>query len=65
MAIPMSERHAHTLEEAGFSEAQVDALLAVFTVHHHSHSIDEVIGLEEHLEELGEDCEDDGPDDDE
>lgn len=63
----MSERKAaETLEEAGFSEAQVEALLAVFAIHPHTHSIDEIIGLEEQLDEIGEECEEiSGPDDDE
>lgn len=62
----MTERHiTESLEEAGFSEAQIEALLHVFAIHPHTHNIDEIIGLEEHLEELGEDCDSDEPEEDE
>ena len=60
----MSERHIiEALEQAGFTEAQVEALIEAFTLHHHSHSLDEIIGLEDRLEqqldEISEECEDD------
>ena len=61
-----AERHIiDSLEEAGFSEAQVEALIAAFTVNHHSHTIDEVLGLQEELEEIGGEEEDDSESDDE
>ena len=58
----MSDRHVmQSLEEAGFSEAQIEALIEAFTFHHHSHSLDEIIGLEDRLEqqldEITEECE--------
>ena len=60
----MSERQiTETLEDAGFTEAQVHALLEAFTLHHHTHSIDEVLGLEEQLEEIDDECEPDDRDD--
>lgn len=65
MSTHMSEeRISETLEQAGFSEAQTEALMAVFAVHPHTHSIDEIIGLEEQLEEIGEE-EDEESDDEE
>ena len=66
MSTPLSDRQVtETLEEAGFTESQVEALLAAFTVHHHSHSIDEVIGLEEQLDEMTDECEPEESEDDE
>lgn len=66
MSTPLSDRQiSESLEEAGFSESQVEALLGAFTVHHHSHSIDEVIGLEEQLDEIGDECEPEESEDDE
>ena len=51
------------LEAAGFSEDQAEALLRLFTVHHHTHSIDEVIGLEDQLSELEDEADEDDADD--
>lgn len=59
------ERICETLEHAGFSESQIEALMAVFAVHPHTHSIDEIIGLEEQLEEIGEEDEEPDSDDEE
>lgn len=55
----MDERQR--LEQAGFSDEQIEALMDAFTVHHHHHDMDEVDGLEEELSELGlgEDSDDD------
>ena len=57
------ERVCDILEQAGFSEGQVEALTQEFAIHPHTHSIDEIIGLEEQLEEIGE--EDEESDDEE
>ena len=50
------------LEDAGFSEDQIEALFRNFAVRHHHHSIDEIDDLEEALEDAGvlDDVEDDG-----
>ena len=62
----MSERQIiDSLEQAGFTEAQIEALVEAFTLHHHSHSLDEVIGLEDRLaelDEISEECESDDDD---
>ena len=51
----MSERQIiDSLEEAGFTEAQVEALIGAFTLHHHVHPVDEILGLEDRLQELDE-----------
>lgn len=51
----MSERHvAAILQEGGFSESQIEALTSVFAVLHHSHQIDEINGLVDQLDEIGE-----------
>ena len=51
----MTEQDAERQLESCFSEEQIECLMAVFTMHHHSHSIEEVIGLEEELDDLEED----------
>lgn len=65
MSSHMSEERAcETLEHAGFSESQIEALTAVFAIHPHTHSIHEIIGLEEQLEEIAEEEEDEPDSDD-
>lgn len=61
----MTKIEIQSLEEAGFSDAQIQALTEVFATRGHSHAIDDIIGLEEQLEEIGADDDEDGDDDDE
>ena len=48
-----------SLEDAGFSEDQIEALFRNFATHPHDHEIEDIIDLPEALEELGVDVEDD------
>lgn len=59
------ERISETLEQAGFSEGQVEALMQIFALHPHNHTIDQIIGLQEELEQIAEEEDDDETDDEE
>jgi hypothetical protein len=48
----MPEDERYCLEQAGFTDDQIDALTQVFAARHHSHEIDEIVGLEDELSEL-------------
>lgn len=61
----MTKAEIKSLEEAGFSDTQIQALTHVFALAGHSHEIDDIIGLEEQLEEFGGGSEDLDDDDDE
>lgn len=50
---------------AGFSKKQVDCLIEHFAHRPHTHTIDEVDGLEEELEELGSESDIEDEDEDE
>lgn len=59
------ERICEILEQAGFSEGQVEALTQVFALSPHDHTIDQIIGLQEELEQIAEEEDDEESDDDE
>jgi hypothetical protein len=48
------EDKRYCLEQAGFTDDQIDALYEVFATHPHSHDMGDIIGLEDELEELAE-----------
>ena len=56
---------SRSLEDAGFTEDQISGLMQSFALHPHTHSIEDVIGLDSELQNIEDELSHAGDEDDE